>query len=262
MAANSKPIILYDNLFEDSTLAATDTDSDTQYDVLNILDWKTYTYWKAASSGTKYLTADYGSNYTPDSLFIFGHNLSSMGATVSLEYSSDNFSADVHEAVAGFAPSNDKAIAKVFTGVAARYWRIKLSGCTGAPYIAIAVVGARLTMEKYCEGNFDPNPMKIRAEGSKSAGGNPLASVIEYYEVNIRPTFKRLTPSWVTNTFRTVWINHIALLKPFAWVWDITNHPTEIYLGKVPDDFDLRMPYDAGPRQSLEFEIEALYEED
>ena len=48
------PKIPYDNIFA-SGVTATDTDSDSQYSVDNIYDLRTYTYWKAASIGTKYI---------------------------------------------------------------------------------------------------------------------------------------------------------------------------------------------------------------
>jgi hypothetical protein len=50
----SNPIILYDNRFEDGALSATNTA--TGYDVNNIKDLRTYTYWKANAAGTLYIT--------------------------------------------------------------------------------------------------------------------------------------------------------------------------------------------------------------
>ncbi len=48
------PMILSDNRFLDNTPTATDTATD--FDVNNIGDLRTWTQWKAASAGTKYLT--------------------------------------------------------------------------------------------------------------------------------------------------------------------------------------------------------------
>jgi hypothetical protein len=48
------PIILYDNRFEDGALSATNTA--TGYDVNNIKDLRTHTYWKANAAGTLYIT--------------------------------------------------------------------------------------------------------------------------------------------------------------------------------------------------------------
>ena len=116
------PIILYDNRLTDGTPAATDTAAG--YDILNILDLRTYTQWKAASSGTKYITIDCGSAKSADCLAVIGHNLYTAGATVSVESSSDN--ATWTQRLAGFTPTSDKAFMKLFVSASARYWRIKI----------------------------------------------------------------------------------------------------------------------------------------
>jgi hypothetical protein len=59
-----------------------------------------------------------------NSIAIVKHNLGTAGASVSVE-SSTNGSA-WSERLASFVPSNDKALFKVFTGVSAQYWRIKI----------------------------------------------------------------------------------------------------------------------------------------
>lgn len=56
MTLNAKPLINWDNLFNRSTPTATDTETD--FDVLNLIDWRRHTLWKADSAGTKYLTVD------------------------------------------------------------------------------------------------------------------------------------------------------------------------------------------------------------
>ena len=50
----SNPIILYDNRFEDGDLSATNTAAG--YDVNNIKDLRTHTFWKANAAGTLYIT--------------------------------------------------------------------------------------------------------------------------------------------------------------------------------------------------------------
>ena len=47
------PVILADNRFLEGTPTATDTA--TGYDVLHIRDLRTFTSWKGATAGTKYL---------------------------------------------------------------------------------------------------------------------------------------------------------------------------------------------------------------
>ena len=409
MPVNAKPILLFDNVFEDGTPTATDTASG--YDVLNLIDWRNYTYWKAASAGTKHLTVDRclitnagfetgdgtewtlsnatvvstdphsgtyhaqlvasgsyvngpaqqvtvdptktykvkvntkvaarsggtfyaayrcydedgnglnwiafytvqsitpvyvessftigpagsGATYeflpgtktlgltfkwddTPtgtayiddcviyevsgaDTLAILEHNLWSANAMVSVEYSDDSTEviSSWTEALAGFTPDDNKALMKTFTEQQVRAWRLKLVTTYIAPYVAVAVLGDRLTMERYPSGNFDPGNEKIHARSNISKGGNPLGSVIEYYEKKLTLDFKNITPSWIDSTFEPAWQNHLRNLIPCFIAWDITNHGDEIYFGKVPDNADLKMPYDP-VRRSINLEFDCVVE--
>ena len=237
----AKPLILYDNRFADATPTATDTGDG--YDVENLTDLRMYTFWKAASAGTKYITVDCGVAASADTLGIIGHNLKTAGATVSVEYSSDNFAADINEALAGFQPSDDTALLKKFTTQSARYWRLKIVTASIAPKIAVLCAGVRLDFERTMKASgFDPFPEKIIAESSKSKEGHLLGSVIRYVETEIKPQWKALTTTWLENSFRPAWDDHLSQLKPFFWAWDIGDHPSEIYFVRIPDNFLLRMP--------------------
>ena len=55
----ANPIVLYDNRFDDGTPVATVTEGG--YSVLNIRDWKTYTFWRGDATDPTYLTVDCGS---------------------------------------------------------------------------------------------------------------------------------------------------------------------------------------------------------
>lgn len=254
-----KPVILNDNRFDDGTPTATDTDSDSQYDVLNIKDLRTYTHHKFAGSGTKYYTIDCGSAKSADALAIISHNLKTANATVSVEYSSDNFSADVNVALSGFTPSDDKAFLKLFTSQSARYWRIKIVTASIVVWLGVAIVGERFIFERYPVAPFDPQPEKIISKTSISNTGNLLGSVIQYIEIQIEVSFKHLTPSWAANTFRPIWDAHLSQLKPFFWAWELDNHSDEVYFGQITEGFHLKMPYDP-VRRSLTLKMRGVKE--
>ena len=75
----SNPIIFYDNIFTIATPTATTTDADSAFDVANINDYRTYTYWKSTSSATNYLYIDATAADDADTLAIVGHNLGTDG---------------------------------------------------------------------------------------------------------------------------------------------------------------------------------------
>ena len=241
MAFNAKPKILFSSILKDATLSATDTA--TGYDVDNIIDLRPYTLHKFNAFGTKYITADYGSAVEADALGLVGHNLGTAVATVSVEYSSDNFAADTHEALAGFLPANDKAIMKEFTSASARYWRIKIVTAAVVAQIGVALLGEVLTFERWPSGGFDPDSLSIVASSSISKTGNMLGATLKYVLRTVSMTFRAITPSWITNTFTPAWDSHLEELKPFLLAWDITNHATEVYFLRIPENFSLKMPY-------------------
>jgi len=241
MESNAKPKILYGSILEAATLAATDTAAG--YDVNNIIDFRPYTLHKFNASGTKYITADYESAVTVDALGIVGHNLGTAEATVSVEYSSDNFSADVNEALAGFQPANDRALLKEFTPAEAQYWRIKIVTAATAAQIGVALLGEVLTFERWLSSGFDPDALKIVASSETSKTGNMLGATLSYVTRNIAMSFQNITPGWISDTFKAAWDAHLELLKPFLLAWEITNHADEVYFVRIPENFALKMPY-------------------
>lgn len=247
-----KPYILYDNRLDDGTPTATTTASG--YSVMNLNDWRSYTYWKPSSTATQYITIDCGSAKSADSLAIFNHDLNTRGASISVECSSDNFATDVTVALASFAPSNDRPIFKTFTSISKRYWRLKITGLTAACYIAILDIGVRITFERYLLEGFDPADETVKGESTDNITGSLLGSVLAYREKGVSFKLRLLTDSWFNNTFYPAWSNHLSLLKPFFWEWNYTNYPEQLFLVAVKPGAKLSAPYEGLKRQtSLEF---------
>ena len=85
-------ILGHDSRYLDGTPVATDTDSDEEFNALNVRDLRRYTQWKAATTGQKYITVDTGSTGSAvDALGIRGHNLGTAAASIVVE-SSPGFS--------------------------------------------------------------------------------------------------------------------------------------------------------------------------
>jgi len=80
-----KPMMLGPSRFNDGIPLATDTETDGDYDVLNIADQKPNKKHKFASAGTRYYTVDCGSAKTADAFGIRTHNLFNANASVSVE---------------------------------------------------------------------------------------------------------------------------------------------------------------------------------
>jgi len=253
---NAYPLILAENIFLLGDPTATDTE--TGYDVANIVDYRTHNFWKGASAGTKYITIDCLTAVTADALGIVGHNLYTADADISVESSPDN--STWTERLAAFAPASDKALMKTFTIASARYWRIKIVTASVAARIAVIFLGNRFEFPRYITGSFDPYPEEISAVTARSKTGNLLGSILDVIMCKISVQFTKMTESWVNNTFRPLWDTYLSQLQPFFWAWDVVNHPTEVYYGKIPDDFTLSTPYDPW-RRTVTLKIETVKEQ-
>ncbi len=236
----SNPYILYDDRLADGTPTATTTASG--YDVKNLTDWRPYTYWKAGSNAIQYITVDCGAAKAADSLAIYGHDLFTQVAQVSVECSSDNFATDITQALAPFSPSNNKAVFKTFTSQSKRYWRLKVANLTAAAYIGILTIGSRLEMEKPPLSDFDPIGEKPASESEINVEGQLLGVVNRIVEKLIEANFA-VTDSWFNQLFLPAWDNHLSFVKPFLWANDIATYPDQVFLVRIAPDFSLHVPY-------------------
>lgn len=232
------PIILYDSRFLDGTPTATDTAAG--FSVLNIRDYRAYTFWKAASAGTKYITVDCGTAKSADCLAIIGHNLKTANASISVESSADNITWT--ERLASFTPSTDRAFLKTFISASARYWRVKIVTASVVPYLAVAFLGVRLTFPYPPDTPYVPYKETVEAETLQGKTGHILGSVIRFKPIEISAKFSNLTRTWVMNNFKPFWDNHASDFKPFFWAWDIDTYPDMVFYVSIDEGMSYEMP--------------------
>lgn len=252
------PIILFDNRLLDGTPTATDTYADTAYNVLHLSDLRTYTLWRAASFGTKYISVDCATDKNANAVAFINHNLFTAGALVSVESSADGIAWT--ERLAPFTPGADHACLKTFTLVMARYWRVKIVTAAIIPYMAVLVLGQRLDFPYPPDAPFSPVSEGPVVASSMSKTGNLLGVDFSYTEVKISISFTLINRSTVfgsalwggflyggeawgsTPCLKTFWNDHGALCKPFFWAWDLTTYPDDVLFCRFPDEFRLELP--------------------
>jgi len=233
------PIILYDNRLTDGTPAATDTA--TGYDILNIIDLRPYTFWKGASSGTKYITVNCGSAKSADCLAIIGHNLYTAGATVSVESSPDN--ATWTERLAGFVPTSDKALLKKFTSASAQYWRIKIVTAAVAAYVAVAFLGVKIQFDYPPETPYPPYSETPVADVKRNKNGHILGASTYNPMLELTAQFGFVSRTWLDAYFIPFWQNHARLFKPFFFAWDLDTYPADVFFVSIDDKMALETPF-------------------
>lgn len=226
-----------------STLAATTTASG--FSVANVYDMREGTWWKAANTTTPmYITLDtYATDvFDADYIAVCGHNLKTVGATIGLHYSTDNFASDIHDAFTPFAPSSDKAFVKEFTSPGAkRYWRLYLTGTlSAAPQIAIAVWGKKTTLD-YATAAFDPYEEEVKAAVNLSQGGVMAGINIAYSE---RSLALRIDDADAALYAKVKGWWDVSGLKNCFVAWDYANNPADVWL--MRPDMKFSNPFKGG----------------
>ena len=226
-----------------STLTATSTASG--YAVNNIYDMLETTLWKAANTTTPmYLTYDAGSGNTKtaDYIAILGHNLYTAGATIDLQYSTDNFAADITSAFTAFAPTADTVILKEFTNPGAkRYWRLKITGTLlAAPSISTLIWGNKTELD-YASASFDPYEQEVKAAVNMSQGGYVTGIHTQYSERSLSLRFDDVDAALYLK-FKDWWDS--SGLKNFFVAWDTTNSPNDVWFMRPDTKFS--NPFKAG----------------
>lgn len=259
MAAR-KPIFLWDNSLNNSartSLTATDTDADAQYDVLNVADWRPYTRWKALNgTGTKYITWGFSKQVPADTVAIVGHNAFSGSWTVKVQEDDGGF---VDRTSALGATSDDQIIYGEFStsGLDTDY-RLEITTSGAAPEIGLVIVGVRDEVERYLSGSWDPQQQRVEATGVDTKSGELLGSVFNFAELTLTAEWRHLTDTYIRDTFLPMWNQHVSQLKPFIFSW----RPEGIYIddvifARIPNQSGLSLPYDP-LRRSLRLEMIGL----
>lgn len=265
------PIILYDDVMADGTLSATSEESGT--DVLDIVNFKGYEFWQADSLVLpQYLTSELIAEGTADALGLFGHNFGTLGLEISVESANDDpdgsSGVDLTERLAGFTPSDDKAILKTFSSASDLWWRLKmdkavsLDSADDPPYLAVLMIGQLLQFPNAQKAPLVLRDQKPIMEITRARKGQHLATVRSFTELMIDVRIPVPTSSWIDNTFLTFWDNHASQGYPFFFAWDLDTYPDLIYWAVVEENFRFQQPFHtAGLVTEIRLKMRATKEE-
>jgi hypothetical protein len=209
-----------------SSLAATSTASG--YDVANLLNRLELNGWKATSTATQYITFDagLGNTYAADYVAISGHNLFTADSLISVEYSDDNFVADVNAAFTPETPGDNLEYVKEFTEFDERYSRIKIESNSVAPEIAIGYWGPKTELD-YASTSYDPNSMEDKAIVNVSDTGFVMGIHERFVERRFNLSFRDAELSLYAKL--KTWFEAIGQ-ENFFVAFDPTNHSDDVFL--------------------------------
>ncbi|MFQ5736741.1 MAG: hypothetical protein ACE5GY_07745 [Thermodesulfobacteriota bacterium] len=238
MAKWNKVKFFYDTMLgaQGSTLSATSTAAG--YDVANIYNMLETNMWKAGGTADpQYVTFDAGAGAASgaDYVAILGHNLASIGASVVLQHSTDGFVSDVVDAFTPDAPATDRAYLKEFTpGAQYRHWRLKITGHTQAPYMAVCIWGNATELD-YATASFDPGSQEAKAKVNLSHGGYVAGVHTRYVERSMALRFEDADAA-LYSKIRSWW--ETTGLKSFFVAWENANSPDDVFLMRSDARFD------------------------
>jgi len=239
------PRLFYDNRFADTTPVASSTAAGN-FAAANVADWRPYTFWKPGVLPAS-LTVDSGAAKAADYALLLGHNMKSVGASLEVHGSTDNFATSDVTVASGTPASNDPYLL-VFASTSFRYWRLLFTGVT-VPTIPIAAIGARLEFPVGLAQGFDPLARAINGQQNDNENGQPLGRVIYFEQYDQDLTFEKVAWSWVRGTFLPAWRSNLRG-APFAFGWDTDNFPSEILL--VKSGMGVTVPHYSGSVADLQ----------
>ena len=239
-----------------SGLTATSTASD--FDVANLLDRFEDTFWKANNTTTPtYITFDAGVGNTEvaDYLFISGHNFNTIAATITLQYSTDNFAADINDAFTPFAPSNDLTLVKEFTSQDKRYWRLKITGTlSAAPFIAICYWGEKSELA-FATSSFDPQNYTENVKQNIGSTGIFQGDHEQNEMRRFRLTFANTLTDGPLDLELQNWRDTVKRLN-FGVAWEKTDHSSDIWLmRRKPNTYKAPLTRAGGTYRNISFDL-------
>ena len=186
----------------------------------------TWERWKPASLPAS-LTFDAGSGVTADYLGIAAHTLGSSANTVTLEYSAD---AVTWAEVETLNPGSDEPVMLLFGDIAARYWRLTVSGAS-VPVIGVVYIGEVLAMERRIYGGHKPVTLSRETEvrPNRSEKGQFLGRYIKRQGYATGYEWDNLTPDW----YRVEFDPFVAAARtyPFFISWYPLKYANEVAFG-------------------------------
>ena len=163
--------VLFQNMYDEGT--ATYSSAASGFPGANAQDDATWNAWKP-SSVPAYATVDLGSAVMCNAVGIAAHDMATVGASFSVQYSSNGSSWTTISA--SYTPTNNDTIFVFFANTYARYWRIAITGA--AATLGVLKIGAALKFPCGPLSGHKPlhHSRKVEMLSNKSMGGNFLGN--------------------------------------------------------------------------------------
>jgi len=227
------PLIGWRNVVTVSNVTA--TNENPNYLALNLANPSTVLTWLAANNATQYLTVTLNSPAPVDYLAVARHNFGTVGATLTVERKVDG----VWEEIAGpVLPGDDTHILFRFAEIEPEGVRLKITGASAAPTLAVLYVGKLLVMERGVNIDTPHTPLNFGRSTQVSQGwsdaGDYLGTIVTGRYCEATEQFSHLSPGWYRSEFDP--FVSFAAENPFFYVWRPSEYPNEVGFAKLTAD--------------------------
>jgi len=241
----ANPAFYYDNRLDDGTPAASTTAAG-DFNVLNLRDWRPYSWWKPTAMPAT-VTVDCGSAKASDYMLLYAE-----AGSYECRGSTDNFSAS--DVLLGTLVLTETTLALLrFNSASYRWWRLRMTGSVRS--VAICSIGAALNMPVgLMSGDF--RGRKTEGRYASSMKGLPLGRLVDFESFSETLRFRYVDWSWERNTWEPAWDAHLAF-DPFVFAWDPANYPNDLLLVGHVGGFDY--PQTPGGRGDLSLALTGVF---
>jgi hypothetical protein len=183
----------------------------------------TYDQWRPSSVPAS-VSVDNGSTVDVDYIGIAAHNLSSVGAVIDVEYSTDGVSWILLQEL---SPGDNGPIMLLFETITARYFRFTVEA-SDVFYIGAVYIGQALVMQRSIYGGHAPITLSRSTEFSpnRSEGGQWLGRSIVRKGTETSYDWSNLTALWYRQHFDP--FVKLARTRPFFIAWYPSKFPQEV----------------------------------
>ena len=243
-----------------STLAGTELEP-----AANAVSRATNKFWSATPNGSSVarISFDLGAATSVSFVGIAAHNLADIGATVSLQYSSDG--STWNSAPAGsVTPSDNMAIGFRMVAVSARYFRVSVTNASGDVVIGVVLLSRELLIERTFYQGYPPplTPTRVELLTSRTEGGHFLGTSAIERGSDVSPVISNLRPEFLRGATWLEFQRSFNRGESLFWAWRPTKYPGDLFYARRPAGAGALVPTNSGPRELMSVELQMeLYHE-
>lgn len=187
--------------------------------------------WQSWTCGANdgWLEVDLGAARSFDTLALIGHNLATLGASVTFGHKL--LAGDAFTALTTIAPPDGRPAVQLLPApVTARYVRCTIPvGASAPPSIAALIVGARRKLPAWVEPSYlrAPDAETVEGDAAISRGGHYLGATVRRRGGRLSPKLSPMETIWFDANL-PAFRDHYNARRPFLWASSPTDHPADV----------------------------------